>query len=37
VGAALTAVALVVAVVVLRSPGAEREESRAGEPAYDAA
>jgi MFS family permease len=39
VGAALTVVALVVAVVVLRSPGSEPSsaESSAGEPAYDAA
>jgi sugar phosphate permease len=40
VGAALTVVALVVAVVVLRSPsaeGANAAESGAGEPAYDAA
>ena len=34
VGAALTVVAIVVAVVVLRSPASEREESHAGEPAY---
>ncbi len=42
VGAGLTVVAIVVAVVVLRSPASEREESHAaepssGEPAYDAA
>jgi EmrB/QacA subfamily drug resistance transporter len=40
VGAALTVVALVVAVVVLRSPsgeGADAAESSAGEPAYEAA
>ena len=37
VGAGLTVVALVVAVVVLRSPSPDRAESSAGEPAYDAA
>jgi hypothetical protein len=38
VGAALTVVAIVVALVVLRSPGAEEAaESGAREPAYDAA
>jgi EmrB/QacA subfamily drug resistance transporter len=34
VGAALTAVAIVVALVALRSPAASREESHASEPAY---
>jgi hypothetical protein len=39
VGAALTVVGIVVALVVLRSPAksAAREESSAGQPAYDAA